>query len=97
MKKIFFLLSAAVVLVSCTKDKYTISGIATGIENGKTIILETQDASGMGLIAVDTVKVENGKFEIEGKTTEPSFHTLQVEGVQGKGRHQSCHQQRQHT
>ena len=84
MKKIIFLLSAAVVLVSCTKDKYTISGTATGIENGKTIILETQDASGMGLIAVDTVKVENGKFEIEGKTTEPSFHTLQVEGVQGK-------------
>ena len=84
MKKIFFLLSAAVVLVSCTKDKYTISGIATGIENGKTIILETQDASGMGLIAVDTVIVENGKFKIEGKALEPSFHTLQVEGVQGK-------------
>ena len=84
MKKIIFLLSAAVVLVSCTKDKYTISGIATGIENGKTIILETQDASGMGLIAVDTVIVENGKFKIEGKALEPSFHTLQVEGVQGK-------------
>jgi hypothetical protein len=24
-------------------------------------------------VAVDTVKVENGKFEIKGKITEPSF------------------------
>jgi len=84
MKKIILLLSATVFLISCSKTKYVISGTATGIENGKTVIMETQDASGMGLIAVDTVKVENGKFEIEGKATEPSFHMLQVEGVNGK-------------
>lgn len=84
MKKIILLLSATVFLVSCSKDKYVISGTVKGIENGKTIIMETQDAAGMGLIAVDTVKVENGKFEIKGKTSEPSFHMLQVEGIQGK-------------
>lgn len=84
MKKIILLLSATVVLFSCSKDKYTISGTVKGIENGKTIILETQDANGMGLIAVDTVKVENGKFEMEGKALEPAFHMLQVEGIQGK-------------
>lgn len=87
MKKIILMLSAAVVLFSCSKvgkDEYIISGTATGIENGKTIILETQDANGMGLIAVDTVKVENGKFEIKGKVTEPSFYTLQLEAVTGK-------------
>lgn len=84
MKKIILLLSATVFLISCSKTKYTISGTAKGIENGKTIIMETQDASGMGLIAVDTVKVENGKFEITGKAAEPSFHMLTVEGVQGK-------------
>ena len=83
MKKIILLLSASVVLFSCNKTSYTISGTAKGIENGKTIILESQDDK-LGVIAIDTVKVENGKFEIEGKTTEPSFHTLQVEGVQGK-------------
>lgn len=38
----------------------------------------------MGLIPVDTVKIENGKFEIKGKVTEPSFHMLQIEGAQGK-------------
>jgi hypothetical protein len=84
MKKIILLLSATVFLISCSKDKYTISGTATGVENGKTIIMETQDAAGMGLIAVDTVKVENGKFEIKGKVTEPSFHMLQLEVANGK-------------
>ena len=84
MKKIILLLSATVFLISCSKDKYTISGTAKGVENGKTIIMETQDAAGMGLIAVDTVKVENGKFEIKGKVTEPSFHMLTLEGANGK-------------
>lgn len=84
MKKIILFLTATALLTSCSKDKYTISGTATGFENGKTVILETQDEKGMGLIAVDTVKIENGKFEIKGKATEPSFHTLQIEGAQGK-------------
>lgn len=87
MKKLFLLLSASVVLFSCSKvgkGEYIITGIAKGIENGKTIILETQDPSGMGLIAVDTVKVENGKFEIKGKVTEPSFHTIQLQDANGK-------------
>jgi len=84
MKKIILLLAASVVLFSCNKNEYTISGIAKGFENGKTVILETQDTTGMRLIAVDTVKIEDGKFEIKGKTNEPSFHTLQLEGAQGK-------------
>jgi hypothetical protein len=84
MKKIILFLTATALLTSCSKDKYTISGTAAGFENGKTVILERQDDKGMGLVAVDTVKIENGKFEIEGKTTEPVFHTLQIEGAQGK-------------
>ncbi|WP_418262591.1 DUF4369 domain-containing protein [Flavobacterium faecale] len=84
MKKIFFLLSASLLLFSCNKDKYTVSGTIEGMENGKTIILETQDESGMGLKSIDTVKVENGKFVFEGKALEPAFHTLQIEGIQGK-------------
>ena len=87
MKKIILLLSAAVVLIACSKvgkDEYIISGTATGIENGKTIILETPDENGMGLLAKDTVKVENGKFEMKGKITEPAFYTIQLEGAQAK-------------
>ena len=86
MKKIILLLSAAVVLISCSKvgkDEYMISGTATGIENGKTIILETQDATGM-MLPKDTVKVQNGKFEMKGTITEPSFYTIQLEGAQAK-------------
>jgi hypothetical protein len=86
MKKIILLLSATVVLISCSKvgkDEYIISGTATGIENGKTIILETQDATGM-MLPKDTVKVENGKFEMKGTITEPSFYTIQLEGAQAK-------------
>jgi hypothetical protein len=84
MKKIILFLSATVFLISCSKTEYTISGTAKGIANGKTIIMETADAAGMGLIPVDTVKVENEKFEITGKATEPSFHMLTVEGIEGK-------------
>lgn len=86
MKKIIFLLSAAVVLISCNKvgkDEYIISGTATGIENGKTIILETQDATGV-MLPKDTVKVENGKFEMKGTITEPAFYAIQLEGAQAK-------------
>ncbi|HSN48551.1 MAG TPA: DUF4369 domain-containing protein [Flavobacterium sp.] len=86
MKKIILLLSATVLLISCSKvgkNEFLITGTATGVENGKTIILETQDAAG-GLLAVDTVKVENGKFEIKGKVTEPAFHMLQLEAATGK-------------
>lgn len=84
MKKLILMLSASVFIISCAKDKYTISGTAKGIENGKTVILETQDASGAGLTAIDTVKVENGKFIIKGKAVEPAFYLLQVEGTNGK-------------
>src|SRR6187431_2215398 len=84
MKKIILLLSATVFLISCSKNKYVISGTIKGVENGKTVIMETTDPVTQGLLAVDTVKIENGKFKIEGKALEPAFHLLQVEGVQGK-------------
>ena len=83
MKKIILLLSATVILVACSKagkGEYVISGTAKGIENGKTVILETQDDTGMP-IAKDTVKVENGKFEMTGKIAEPAFYTIRLDGV----------------
>jgi hypothetical protein len=83
MKKIILLLSATVLLVACSKvgkGEYLISGTAKGIENGKTVILETQDET--GVVAKDTVKVENGKFEMKGKITEPAFYTIKLEGAQ---------------
>lgn len=86
MKKILFLLTASVAIISCSKVKdgeYLITGTATGIENGKTIILQGQDPTTKMPLALDTVKVENGKFEIKGKVTEPAFHTLILQGANG--------------
>jgi len=86
MKKIFFLLTATIAIISCSKVKdgeYLITGTAKGIENGKTIILQGQDPVTKMPISLDTVKVENEKFEIKGKVTEPAFHTLTVQDAQG--------------
>jgi Domain of unknown function (DUF4369) len=87
MKKIILLLSATVVLFSCNKvakGEYLITGTAKGIENGKTVILETQDPVTGALITKETVKVKDGKFEIKGKITEPSFYSIQLEAATGK-------------
>ncbi|MBC7642140.1 MAG: DUF4369 domain-containing protein, partial [Flavobacterium sp.] len=87
MKKIFLFLATATFIVSCNKvekNHYIISGIAKGVANGQTIVLEKQDEMGMNLVPVDTVKVKDGKFEIKGKITEPGLYTLQLEKAQGK-------------
>ncbi|MFB3389718.1 DUF4369 domain-containing protein [Flavobacterium sp. LAR06] len=86
MKKIFFLLTASVAIMSCSKVKdgeYLITGTAKGIANGKTIILQGQDPTTKMNVALDTVKVENEKFEIKGKVTEPAFHTLILQDANG--------------
>jgi len=86
MKKILFLLTASIAIISCSKVKdgeYLITGTAKGIENGKTIILQGQDPKTKMPVALDTVKVENGKFEIKGKVTEPAFHTLILQDANG--------------
>ena len=87
MKKILFLLTASAAIISCSKVKdgeFLITGTAKGIENGKTIILQGQDPTTMSVLPLDTVKVENGKFEMKGNITEPAFYTLQLEGAQAK-------------
>ena len=79
MKKLVLFVCLSIITFSCSKvgkDEYIISGTAKGIENGKTVILQTQDESGMITLSVDTVKVENEKFEIKGKINEPAMHTL---------------------
>lgn len=84
MKKLALLLVMAVVAISCKNNgEYTISGSIAGMKEG-TVYLEKQAENGMGSIAIDTVKIVDGKFEIKGKSLEPSIHFIQVEKVQGK-------------
>ena len=58
------------------KDEYIIYGTAKGIINGKKIMLFTQNSDGTPLKLINTVIVNNEKFEIKGKAIEPSFHTI---------------------
>ena len=85
MKKIFLFVSAVALFASCSKteNEYTISGTVKGVD-GKNVILEKQDENESGkLIPIDTVKVENGKFEIKGSASEPSMHTLRIDSKEG--------------
>lgn len=84
MKKIVLLIAIIVTIASCSKVKkgeYLISGIAKGIADGKMVILTGQTDTGIQ-IAVDTVKVKAGKFEIKGKVNEPKIYTVTIEGLQ---------------
>lgn len=86
MKKTFFMLLLAIGLVSFTviiDNEFTLTGTVKGLENGKTVILERQDEV-LGMVPVDTVKIENEKFTFKGKTPEPSIHFIQVQDIQGK-------------
>lgn len=82
MRKII-LLAGLSILASCSKVKdneYLISGTATGIEDGKTAILQIQNE--MGPVSKDTVKVANGKFEFKGKFEEgPEIGFIVLESV----------------
>lgn len=86
MKKIFLFVSAAALFASCSKtgdNEYIISGTIEGVD-GKNVILERQDGDVPGkFVGVDSVKVENGKFEIKGTATEPSMHTLRIDSKEG--------------
>ncbi|MEW5677139.1 TlpA disulfide reductase family protein [Flavobacterium enshiense] len=83
MKKILLVSALTILAVACNKvgDKeYLISGEAPGIENGKMAILQVQNEAGM--FPKDTVKVENGKFELKGSQTEGAeIGFIMIEGV----------------
>lgn len=86
MKKVILLAAIAVVLFACNnlgEGEYVIKGNVKGMKTG-LIFLEKQGVMGMSGQAVDTVKIENGKFEIKGKTGEPEIHFLQIDKVNGK-------------
>lgn len=86
MKKIVLVLLISVGLFSfktLIDNNFTISGTATGVENGKKVLLQKQDET-KGIVTVDSAKVVDGKFSFKGIATEPSIHFIEVEKVQGK-------------
>lgn len=86
MKKIILLLAVAVLSFACNnlaEGEYIITGNIKGMKTG-LIFLEKQSPMGMGYMAIDTVKIEDGKFEIKGKSDEPEIHFIQIDKVKGK-------------
>ncbi|HNP33692.1 MAG TPA: DUF4369 domain-containing protein [Flavobacterium sp.] len=86
MKKVLLLVASVVALYSCKRlgeGEYEITGTVKGMKTGM-VFLEKQNPMGMGPMAIDTVKIVDGKFEIKGKTTEPEIHFLQIDKVNGK-------------
>lgn len=80
MKKFLFALALPAILISCDKtgkDEFVLTGTVKG-SDGKNIVLERQDDS-LGVVAVDTVKIENGKFTFTGTATEPAVHSLTIQ------------------
>ena len=86
MTKIILLVAVAVVLFACNnlgEGEYIITGNVKGMKTG-LVFLEKQSPMGMGFTAIDTVKIEDGKFEIKGKTGEPEIYFLRFDKLQNK-------------
>ncbi|WP_298391544.1 TlpA disulfide reductase family protein [Flavobacterium sp.] len=84
MKKIVFLIALSLTILSCSKVKkgeFLITGEAKGLPNGKMISLKTQNDMGI-VLNVDSVKVQDGKFEFKGKVKEPSMFALYIKDIQ---------------
>ncbi len=79
MRKLVLFALVALTIASCSKVKkgeFLITGTAKGIENGKTVILQTQNEATMMMVPVDSVKIKDGKFQFKGKITEPTMYSL---------------------
>jgi hypothetical protein len=85
--RIFLVLTAATVVFSCNKageNEYIITGTIKGIADGKKVFLEVQDDMTGAFKALDTVKVEGGKFTIKGSAKGADINLIQIESVDGK-------------
>jgi len=86
MKKIVLVVAFLSLAIACNKlaeNEFEIEGTIDGIESGIFVILEKQDDMG-NFIAMDTTKMDNGKFSFKGEFKEVGFHYIQVQTVNGK-------------
>lgn len=73
-------------LTACSgvgENEFELKGSIDKSLDGKNALLQKNGP--MGLIPIDTVKIEGGKFVFEGKVEAPEIHYVTVEGVQNVG------------
>lgn len=86
MKKIVLALAFLMLAIACNKlaeNEFEIEGTIEGVEDGVFVILEKQDET-RAFTAIDTTKIENGKFSFKGELKEIDFYYIQVQTVNGK-------------
>ncbi len=85
MKKIVFILSAVMILMSSCADKtaFTIKGKLPSAEyDGQRVYLQTLDKDWKQNTGIDTVSVVNGEFEFNGLVNEgPMMHFITLENA----------------
>ncbi|MDR0976306.1 MAG: AhpC/TSA family protein [Prevotellaceae bacterium] len=66
MKRILYLMTAALLLASCSQSKpgYVITGTVEGGENGESVYL--QKVENQQYVSIDTATIENGSFQFKG-------------------------------
>ncbi len=86
MKRLFIILSAGLLILSCeqkNKTTYSINGNAKDVYNGIRVYLKQTNAKGER-INKDTAIVFNEAFKMEGKITDPTLYVLSVDGSPGE-------------
>ncbi len=87
MKKVLLFLSAVAMLAACSnlkENEFEIEGSIDKSLDGKNAILQKQGGM-FGIVPVDTVKIENGKFLFKGKVEAPEFHFVTIDGAPNVG------------
>ncbi|MBP8849065.1 MAG: redoxin domain-containing protein [Breznakibacter sp.] len=78
MKKFIYTILTIALVASCApKDGYVVEGKIKGLEKGE---LYVKTLSGRDVTTIDTVQIEDGEFEFEGKVDEPQIHLLFING-----------------
>ncbi len=81
MKRIFLVLTTAVVLWGCSQSSgYEIKGHLDGATSGTVYLSQQQDGK---IVHVDSAEIKNGDFVMKGTLEHPDIYYLQVKGKQG--------------
>ena len=85
MRKIFGI-GLATLAIACNGiigNGYTFTGEIAGLKDGSKVFLQKQDENTGMPVAIDTAKIEKGKFVFEGEAKEPGVHFVSFESNPG--------------
>ncbi|MFK6999836.1 DUF4369 domain-containing protein [Flavobacterium oreochromis] len=85
MKKILgiSLVTLAIACNGIIGDGFKFEGEVNGLKDGTKVFLQKQDENTGMPVAIDTAKIEKGKFVFEGEAKEPQVHMVSIENQQG--------------